>query len=157
MRIMTSKLHPNAQKVEEKLEKTTIIEAQKSGGPWFITTKGELGTLPGCAFHAQIIDCFREELDLVPSSEYFEVDSLEEFLVKTGMIRIRFDSDKADLTIRTSLTHSQITFLEKLPKMVSEIKCDFSYQKIIDRKPKLDFENFLSKVKKLAGDKNNEM
>jgi len=94
---MTSKLHHNAQKVEEKLEKITIFEAQKSGGAYFITTKGEAGNLSG-RDHADMIDKFREELEIEPSSDFIEIYALDEFLEKTQMIRIRFDPDTADLT-----------------------------------------------------------
>ena len=57
---MTSKLHPNAQKVEDGLTKTTIVEARESGGAYFITTKGKAGTVPG-RDHVVMINDFSAE------------------------------------------------------------------------------------------------
>ena len=148
MRIMKSKLHPNAQKVEEKLEKTTIFEAQKSGGAWFITTKGKPGTLPG-RDHADMIDNFADELEIEPSSESLVIHALDEFLEKTEMIRIRFDSDTADLTICTIPNQNQIKSLEDLQSIVSDIKYHFKFENILYTNKTKSFENFLVDVKQI--------
>ena len=66
------------------------------------------------------------------------------------MIRIRFDADKVDLTIRTIPNHSQITVLERLPNIISDIKYDFNFEEIqLDNKCKESFESFISAIKQL--------
>ena len=148
---MTSKLHPNAQKVEDELEKTTIFEAQNSGGAWFITTKGKAGIIPG-RDHAAMIDYFADELEIEPSSEFLVIHALDEFLEKTEMIRIRFDSNTADLTIRTIPNQNQIKSLEYLSSIVSDIKYHFKFKNILYTNETKSFENFLADVKQIENE-----
>jgi len=60
----------NSTNLEAKLYKTTIFEAQKSGGPWFIITGGELGTLPGRKDHADIMYGLTEDSEIENQSVY---------------------------------------------------------------------------------------
>ena len=152
---MKWKLHPNAQKVEEKLEKTTIFEARESGGAYFITTKGKAGTVPG-RDHLGMIDYFADELGIEPSSEFLVIHALDEFLEKTEMIRIRFDSDTADLTIRTIPNQNQIKSLEDLQSIVSDIKYHFKFKNILYTNETKSFENFLADVKQIEKEDENE-
>ena len=152
---MTSKLHHNAQKVEDRLEKITISEAQKSKGPYFITTKGEAGYLPG-RDHVDMVNDFSAELEIESSSGGIDIYTLDEFLEKTEMIRIRFDSDTANLTIRTIPNQNQIKSLEDLPSLVSEIKYDFKFENISYTNETKSFENFLADVKQLEKENKNE-
>jgi len=152
---MTSKLHSNAQKVEDRLKKTTIFEAQKSGGAYFITSKGKAGTLPG-RDHVDMIDDFSAELGIESSSGCIDIYTLDEFLEKTEMIRIRFDSDTADLTIRTIPNQNQIKSLEDLSSIVSDIKYHFKFENILYTNETKSFENFLADVKQIEKEDENE-
>ena len=152
---MTLKLHPNAQKVEDGLKKTTIFEARESGGAYFITTKGKAGTVPG-RDHVGMIDYFADELEIEPSSEFLVIHALDEFLEKTEMIRIRFDSDTANLTIRTIPNQNQIKSLEDLQSIVSDIKYHFKFKNILYTNETKSFENFLADVKQIEKEDENE-
>ena len=140
---------------EDKLVKTTIADALNSGGAYFITTKGKAGTVPG-RDHLGMIDYFADELGIEPSSEFLVIHALDEFLEKTEMIRIRFDSDTADLTIRTIPNQNQIKSLEDLQSIVSDIKYHFKFENILYTNETKSFENFLVDVKQIEKEDENE-
>jgi len=106
--------HPNAKKVENELQKSDISGVKQSRGPWFLTTEGEFGTIPGRHDHADIVECFMQELEMGHTLEDFEIYNLEEFLYKTGMIRVRPHLDRIDLTIGTLPNNFQLDELKKL-------------------------------------------
>ena len=134
---------------EEKLDKTTVAEAQKSGGPWFITTKGEPGTLPGHGSHADIMLSLTEDSEFENQSGISVTPSLDDFLVKTGMIRVRFDGNTANMTIRTIPNQSQIKSLEEIRSITSSIAFDFKFKKTIFENKDGSFENLLAVIKQI--------
>ena len=154
---MTSKLSNYAQKVEEKLVKTTIIEAQKSKGPYFITTKGKLGNLPGCVDHVDMICSFTEDSESETQSDISITPSLDDFLVKTQMIRIRFDSDTVNLTIRTIPNQNQIKSLEELKNIVSDIEYHYKFENIQFETKTKSFANFLVYIKQIKKENKDEV
>lgn len=106
--------HPNAKNVENELQKSDISSVKESRGPWFLTTEGKFGTLPGMQYHADIIEGFKKELEMGPTIENVEIISLEEFQFKTGMIRVRSYPDRIDLTISVLPNNYQLDALQKL-------------------------------------------
>jgi len=106
--------HPNAKKVENGLQKSDISGVKQSRGPWFLTIRGEFGTLPGRQYHADIIEGFKKELEMGPTIEDVEIISLEEFQFKTGMIRVRPYPDRIDLTVSVLPNNYQLDALQKL-------------------------------------------
>jgi len=156
VRIMTSKLHHNAQKVEEKLEKITISEAQKSKGPYFITTKGEAGYLPG-RDHVDMVNDFSAELEIESSSGGIDIYTLDDFLEKTEMIRIRFDSNTANLTIRTIPNKNQIKSLDQLKNIVSDIEYRYKFKNIKFETETKSFADFLVYIKQIKKENEDEV
>ena len=145
---MTSKVHPKAQKWKDRPQKTTICEAGEWGGSYFITRKGKAGTVSG-RFHLGMREYFADELEIEPSCCCIDIYTVDEFLDKTEMIRIRFDSDTADFTIRTIPNQNQIKSLEDLQSIVSYIKYHFKFENILYTNTTKSFENFLVDVKQI--------
>jgi len=116
--------HHNAKKVESGLQESDISVVKQSKGPWFLTTDSKFGTLPGMQYHADIIECFKQELDMEPAIEGVEIISLEEFQFKTGMIRVRPYSDRIDLTVSVLPNNYQLDALQKL----ENDDCNLNYE-----------------------------
>ena len=141
--------------IEDKLEKTTMTEAQKSRGAYFITTKGEAGTLPGRKDHVDIMHGLVEDSEFEDQSDISVTLSLNEFLEETQMIRIRFVSNTANMTIRTIPNQDQIKSLEDLVNIVSDVEFDFRFEKIQHTNETKSFENFLVYIKQIEKDDGN--
>ena len=126
---------------EDKLVKTTIADALNSGGAYFITTKGEPGTLPGRGSHAEIMEGLTEDSEFENQSGIPVTPSLDNFLVKTGMIMLRFEGNTDDMTIRTIPNQSQIKSIEEIISITSSIAFDFKFKKTIFENNDGSFEN----------------
>ena len=150
------KKRTNATKEEGELYKTTIFEAQQSGGAYFITTKGKAGTIPGCKDHAEIMERLAEDSEFETQSKISVTPSLDDFLVKTQMIRIKFVSNTADMTIRTIPNQDQIKSLEDLVNIVSDITFDFKFKKIHLTNETKSFEDFLVYIKEIEKEDKND-
>jgi len=142
---------------EEKMDKTTVAEAQKSGGPWFITTKGEAGTLPGHESHADIMLSLAEDSELENQSGISVTPSLDDFLVKEEMIRVRFEDNTANMTIRTIPNHSQIKSLEEIRSITFSIVFDFKFKKTKFENKDGSFEDLLAVIEKIEKENEDEI
>ena len=142
---------------EDKLVKTTIADALNSGGAYFITTKGEPGTLPGRGSHAEIMEGLTEDSEFENQSGIPVTPSLDDFLVKTGMIRLRFEGNTADMTIRTIPNHSQIKSLEEIRDITFSIVFDFKFKKNKFENKDGSFEDLLAVIKQIEKENENEI
>lgn len=133
--------HPNAKKVENELQKSDISDVKQTRSPWFLTTEGKFGTLPGMQYHVNIIDCFKQELEMDHTPVGFEIDNLDEFLYKTGMIRIRPKLDRIDLTIGTPPNNFQLDQLEKLEDPNYKLTYEIQFSNVKFFKKGIGFSN----------------
>lgn len=97
--------------------------------PSFLLSNGEFGKTPYAMYHADMIETYRTRLAIQPSTEVLEISIIEEFLDKTGIIRVVAydDGQSYGFHFGAPPTKQQLEAIRRLEKEGFNISYDFRF------------------------------